>query len=518
MRQPTKQSEYSPAAEMANRSYASAPRGSAPGGAENRPPQQPQQPKQQKPKKQPIIRLIDLVRLAFFVFVLAVILLIFAFCGRRGEAGPMGLQGEPGIQGLQGEKGDKGDKGDTGATGAQGPQGIQGVAGATGPKGEKGEKGDQGPQGIQGEKGDKGDTGATGPRGSDGTDGEDGRDGKDGVGVQYVYLDDDMNVIVILTNGNKINAGSVMEDVPSEGFAFTYLNGTCGISGIGTCADGDVVLARSYLGYDVTEVCANALSGCYTIQTLTIPKDLLVKVHSDAFAFCENLTEVTLPVTTDFRDIVYDGGNSPFSGDLAIEKFNVTGTAPKNMPYWCSTDQQGALYFHVRGYNAYNAVNTYLLAYPAGSSATGYELPADVIGIAPGAFMGARNLESIVVAEGNKMFVSVDGVLYGKDNGQMALIAYPAGKKGAEYTLSSQAGGMNVTILNCEAFYGAKYLKKVMISKELATIAYAHKSVSLTSYTSIAEFAVDEGNTHFIAIDGMLYEKVPGKSEVVPVT
>ena len=56
-----------------------------------------------------------------------------------------------------GEKGDKGDKGDTGATGAQGE------------KGEKGDKGDTGATGAQGEKGDKGDKGDAG---SDGKDGE----------------------------------------------------------------------------------------------------------------------------------------------------------------------------------------------------------------------------------------------------------------------------------------------------------------------------------------------------------
>ena len=56
-----------------------------------------------------------------------------------------------------GEKGDKGDKGDTGATGAQGE------------KGDKGDKGDTGATGAQGEKGDKGDKGDAG---SDGKDGE----------------------------------------------------------------------------------------------------------------------------------------------------------------------------------------------------------------------------------------------------------------------------------------------------------------------------------------------------------
>ena len=65
-----------------------------------------------------------------------------------------------------GEKGDKGDKGDTGATGAQGEKGEKGDKGDTGATGAQGEKGDKGAKGEKGDKGDKGDAG------SDGKDGE----------------------------------------------------------------------------------------------------------------------------------------------------------------------------------------------------------------------------------------------------------------------------------------------------------------------------------------------------------
>ena len=70
----------------------------------------------------------------------------------------------------------KGEKGDTGATGPQGPQGIQGETGATGP---------QGPQGIQG---------ATGAQ---------------GVGVKNAYVNDQLHLILVLTDGTEIDAGYV---------------------------------------------------------------------------------------------------------------------------------------------------------------------------------------------------------------------------------------------------------------------------------------------------------------------
>ena len=83
-----------------------------------------------------------------------------------GEKGDKGDKGDTGATGAQGEKGEKGDKGDTGATGAQGEKGEKGDKGDTGATGAQGEKGDKGAKGEKGDKGDKGDAG------SDGKDGE----------------------------------------------------------------------------------------------------------------------------------------------------------------------------------------------------------------------------------------------------------------------------------------------------------------------------------------------------------
>lgn len=79
----------------------------------------------------------------------------------------------------------------------RGPQGEQGVAGPQGPQGEQGITGPQGPQGAvgpQGDKGDKGDTGATGAQ---------------GVGVANAYVNDELHLILVLTDGTEIDAGYV---------------------------------------------------------------------------------------------------------------------------------------------------------------------------------------------------------------------------------------------------------------------------------------------------------------------
>lgn len=80
-------------------------------------------------------------------------------------------------------------------------------------RGEKGDKGDPGPTGEKGPKGDKGDVGVgkDGKDGVDGKDGADGSNGEDGVGVQDATVDFDGHLVLTLTNGEEVDAGSVKD-------------------------------------------------------------------------------------------------------------------------------------------------------------------------------------------------------------------------------------------------------------------------------------------------------------------
>ena len=93
--------------------------------------------------------------------------------------GQLGIKGDKGDTGPQGEKGDKGDPGERGPNGRQGPTG---------------------PQGLKGDKGDKGD---------DGAPGKDGEKGDDGVGVASAQVINN-ELIITLTNGNKLNVGKII--------------------------------------------------------------------------------------------------------------------------------------------------------------------------------------------------------------------------------------------------------------------------------------------------------------------
>jgi hypothetical protein len=80
-------------------------------------------------------------------------------------------------------------------------------------RGEKGDKGDPGPTGEKGPKGDKGDIGVgkDGKDGVDGKDGADGSNGEDGVGVQDATVDFDGHLVLTLTSGEEVDAGSVKD-------------------------------------------------------------------------------------------------------------------------------------------------------------------------------------------------------------------------------------------------------------------------------------------------------------------
>lgn len=79
----------------------------------------------------------------------------------------------------------------------------------------RGEKGDTGQQGPKGDKGEKGDVGPAGKAGKDGVDGKVGKDGKpgkdgeDGVSVVDANVDIDNHLVITLSDGKEVDAGSL---------------------------------------------------------------------------------------------------------------------------------------------------------------------------------------------------------------------------------------------------------------------------------------------------------------------
>lgn len=176
-------------------------------------------------------------------------------------------------------------------------------------KGEKGEKGEQGIQGEKGEKGDKGDTGAQGEKGDT------------GVGVKNIYINEDGELIVELTEGEPKNLGKIFPEQSVEptksasiGLDFTDKGSHYLVSGIGACGDTDLIFPEEYEGKPVMGIESGAFKSNSNITSVVIPNTYTI-IRSAAFAWCKKLLSVEMS-----QSIRYIG-DSAFSYCSALRNF-----------------------------------------------------------------------------------------------------------------------------------------------------------------------------------------------------
>ena len=100
----------------------------------------------------------------------------------------------------------------------------------------------------------------------------------------------------VLSLGHNYENGkcTVCDDTlkPSEGLEFTSNNdGTCYVSGIGTCTDTDIVIPTEYNGMRVTEVGSAAFENYSSLTSIKIPNSVTT-IGDDAFLYCSRLTSI----------------------------------------------------------------------------------------------------------------------------------------------------------------------------------------------------------------------------------
>src|SRR5438046_575411 len=98
-----------------------------------------------------------------------------------------------------------------------------------------------------------------------------------------------------------------------------------------------------------------------------------------------------------------------------------------------------------------------------GCGLTSLTIPKNVSSIEDQAFSGCWSLSAITVDALNAAYISVDGVLF--DKNQIALIQYPASKAGNQYTIPN-----SVTRIGNGAFSACEYLANITIPKSVTTI------------------------------------------------
>ena len=211
----------------------------------------------------------------------------------------------------------------------------------------------------------------------------------------------------------------------SEGLEFTSNgDGTCYVSGIGTCTDNEIIIPHiSPNGEKVTSIGNEAFKSRSNLTGVVIPDSVEV-IGDDAFRTCGGLVSVSIPngvkqigsyaffdcgrlTSLTIPDSVTDIGDSAF--------------------YYC--DGLASVIF---GENS-QLTSIGVWAFRNCDSLAQIEIPDSVTSIGEGAFKECDLLTSISVGNNSTAYSSIDGNLYSKD--ATVLVQYASGKADAVFEI-----------------------------------------------------------------------------------
>jgi len=214
----------------------------------------------------------------------------------------------------------------------------------------------------------------------------------------------------------------------------------------------------------VTSIGDQAFSACENLQEITLPSGVM-SIGDQAFGFCENLQAINVTESNEFyRDV--DG--VLYTKDLKTIICYPAGKMNRNF---------------VIPSDVMNIGNSSFLLCKNLREIT---LPSGVTSIEDFAFSDCSNLHEINVAESNKVYRAIDGILYTKD--LKAIICYPQGKKDEKIVILSGVTNIgehtfshcmnlreitlpsSVTNIKKAAFFECKNLREITLSSNITSI------------------------------------------------
>ena len=216
----------------------------------------------------------------------------------------------------------------------------------------------------------------------------------------------------------------------SQGLAYSDNgDGTCTITGKGTCTDTDIYIPEEIDGYKVTSIGAYAFEFCFSLTSITIP-DSVTSISIYAFYNCSSLTIITIP------DSVTSIGDWAFSNCSSLTSITIPNSVTSI------------------GWGAFDDC----------SSLTSITIPDGVTSIGNSAFFGCSSLTSITIPGS----VTSIGELAFYNCSSLTSITIPDSVtsigKSAFYKCSSLTSvtiGKGVTSIGDYAFYGCKGLTEI---------------------------------------------------------
>ena len=237
-------------------------------------------------------------------------------------------------------------------------------------------------------------------------------------------------------------------------------DGTVEITGYNGSAE-KVDIPEKIDGKSVTGIGNSAFEYCSNITSVTIPNGV-TSIGNHAFFECEYLKSITIP----------NGVTS--IGDYAFfECINLTSV---EIP-------DGLI---IIGFSAFNGC----------ASLKSIALPGSAVSIGSYAFSSCTSLTEIKVSTENSNYVSINGVLYNRDN--TIIKCYPAGKEEKAHEIID-----GVTSIDYGAFNNCTSLTSINIPNSVADI----RDNPFGNCASLTEIKVASENPNYVSVNGVLYNK-----------
>ncbi len=219
----------------------------------------------------------------------------------------------------------------------------------------------------------------------------------------------------------------------------------------------------------VTTILPAAFAYQSKLESIIIP-DTVTDICSEAFIWAKSVKNITLP--KNIKEI----NSNTFSGSGVISLTIPEGVTDLSWSAFDSCEALKELYLPKSLKGEYEMLQRY--------------------GEFSGRFEGCTMLEKIEVAEGNKYYIDIEGVLYYKEYNKKdkitykKLLYYPPGKKDTTYTLPEN------TTIEIHAFNNCKNLRKVIMPegfKYFENYFYQCENIDVYMPRSISNF-IDEAH------------------------
>jgi len=222
-----------------------------------------------------------------------------------------------------------------------------------------------------------------------------------------------------------------------------------------------VIIPGYAQGLRIIRIESEAFKGNEKVKKITIEKGITV-IESNVFENCSELTEVELP------DGLLEICDEAFKGCKKLLKIQF----PESI------------------------LKIYNNSFENCEELTSVFIPKDVSRLYKTTFSGCVKLKEFNVDNENLYFSTIDGVLFNKTKDM--LIKYPEGKEDINYKVPD-----TVTDIGEEAFINCRELVSINLPERLYGLCIG----TFKGCEKLEQVTVQDGNSRFISIDGVLFDK-----------